>query len=495
MSLATATNIAQSALNVVTAQTAVLSRNIANANDSSGASTKIANVTSVPGSGAEVVSITSAQNLTLFENVLNATSSSATQNAISSGLDQLEQTIGATSDATDAQSPATLLSSFTDALQTYESSPSDSSLADAAVSAASTLASSLNSATTTVQGVREQADADMSQSVTQINSLLQQFQTLNNQVVSGTATGADVTDALDGRNAVLTQLAQQIGITTVTSPNNSVNIYTDSGVTLFQGTARTVSFVPTTTYTAGTTGNAVTVDGVPITGSSTTMGIQSGALAGYANLRDSTAVTYQNQLDSIAGALISATGETDQSGNGGPEQPGLFTTAGATTMPTSTTGLAGAIEINASVDPTQGGNAMLLRDGGISDTSNSDYTYNTSGDASYSGRIDDILNQLSATTSFSSSGGIGTSATLSTYASNSVSWLQGQRSTVSAASTYQSTLLSQATTALSSATGVNIDTQMSQMLNLENSYQASAKLISTISAMFTGFMSALGVTT
>jgi len=222
--------------------------------------------------------------------------------------------------------------------------------------------------------------------------------------------------------------------------------------------------------------------------------IQSGALAGYANLRDNVAVTYQNQLDSIAGALIDATGETDQSGGGGgAEQPGLFTTAGATSMPASTTGLAGAIEINASVDPTQGGNAMLLRDGGISDTSNSNYTYNASGDASYSGRIDQILSNLSATANFSSSGGIGTSATLSTYASNSVSWLQGQRSTVSATSTYQSTLLSQATTALSSATGVNIDTQMSQMLNLENSYEASSKLISTISAMFTGFMSALGI--
>jgi flagellar hook-associated protein 1 FlgK len=75
-----------------------------------------------------------------------------------------------------------------------------------------------------------------------------------------------------------------------------------------------------------------------------------------------------------------------------------------------------------------------------------------------------------------------------------VSWLEGQRSSVSTASTYQSTLLSQATTALSSATGVNIDSQMSQMLNLENSYQASAKLITTIDSMFTSLMSAMGIT-
>ncbi len=59
----------------------------------------------------------------------------------------------------------------------------------------------------------------------------------------------------------LTQLAQQIGgVTTSTAANGSMSIYTDSGVTLFQDTARTVSFTPTSTYADGVSGNAVTVD-------------------------------------------------------------------------------------------------------------------------------------------------------------------------------------------------------------------------------------------
>ena len=62
--------------------------------------------------------------------------------------------------------------------------------------------------------------------------------------------------------------------------------------------------------------------------------------------------------------------------------PGLFTFAGATGVPSTaaTTGLANEIEINANVDPSQGGNVNLLRDGGISDTANPDYTYNATGD-------------------------------------------------------------------------------------------------------------------
>ena len=167
-------------------------------------------------------------------------------------------------------------------------------------------------------------------------------------------------------------MSQQIGISTVANPDGSTSIYTDSGVTLFQGGARTVSFTPTATYTDGTTGNAVMVDGVPITGSSSPMAIQSGALAGLANLRDVVAPQYGAQLDQIAEGLISAFAESDQTGGTAPTLPGLFTFPARPACPSTsaTTGLASEIEVNANVDPSQGGNVNLLRDGGIADPTN-----------------------------------------------------------------------------------------------------------------------------
>lgn len=493
MSLASAARIAQSGLTTATSEIAVSARNISGANSTSFFSQKIANVFPVGSGTSQTVTVTNAQNQAVFNNVLSATASSATQTALANGLTQLNNTIGSVaSSSTSQSSPAALLSNFQDALQSLEASPSDSSLANAAVTAASQLTGGLNSASATVQQVRQQADAGMASSVQTINGLLAQFQTANTEVVQGTATGADVTNAEDTRDGLLTQLAQQIGITTNTGANGDMSIYTDSGATLFQGTARSVTFAPTSTYTAGTTGNAVYVDGVAVTGSSATMPIGSGALAGLATLRDDTTVTYQSQLDAMAGSLVSTFAESDQSGGGGPNLPGLFTTAGATALPTSTTGLASQIAVNASVDPSQGGNAMLLRDGGISDTANSNYTYNTSGEASYSGRLSQLVSAMSQTQSFSAAGGIATSATLSDYASDSVSWLEGQRSTVSSQSDYQSSLLSTATTALSSATGVNLDDEMSKMLDLENSYSASAKLLSTINTVFDTFVTDIG---
>jgi flagellar hook-associated protein 1 len=494
MSLSSAALIAQSGLNAITAESSVLSRNISGANDTSIYSLKVANVTTTPG-GSQVVSITRASNLAVFDSLLSATSANATQAALSSGLDTLNQTVGDVSSSssgtsTMATSPATLLSNFTSALQSYEASPSDSTLASAAVSAAAALAQGLNSATATVNQVREQADSGIAAAVQNVNSLLAQFQTVNAQIVSGNATGADVTDAEDTRDNILTQLSQEIGITTTTAANGDMSIYTDGGVTLFQGgLARTVTFSPTNTYTAGTVGNAVYVDGVPITGSSAATPSESGTIVGLGTLRDNLAVTYQSQLDGMAGALMTQFAETDQNGSG-PSLPGLFTTAGATSLPGSTTGLAGQIEINPSVDPSQGGNPLLLRDGGIS--GNSNYVYNTSGDASYQGRLSQLLANLSATQTFSPTGGITTSASLSDYASASVSWLEAQYSNAESQSTYQSTLLNTATTALSNATGVNLDDEMSKMLDLENAYSATAKLLTTIDGMFGSLLVDLG---
>ncbi|HEY8006805.1 MAG TPA: flagellar hook-associated protein FlgK [Methylocella sp.] len=496
MSLSSASNIAKSGLNTVSAETSFLSRNVTGASDTATYSRKIANVISSL-DGSRVASVTRASNLAVFGNLLGATSASATQNAISAGLDTLNQTVGdvsssSSSTTSNSTSPAALLSNFTNALQSYEASPSSVTLANSAVFAAATLAQGLNSAAATVNQVREQADSGIAASVQTINSLLAQFQTVNAQIVGGTATSADVTDLQDSRDNILSQLAQQIGITTTIGANGDMSIYTDSGVTLFQGgAARSVTFSSTHTYTAATSGNAVYADGIPITGSSAAMPIANGTIAGLATLRDSLSVTYQAQLDGIAGALINAFSETDQAAPG-PDLPGLFTTQGATSLPTSTTGLAGQITVNPSVDPSQGGNALLLRDGGISDTANSDYTYNTTGDASYTARLSQLLAKLSATQTYSASGGITTSANLSDYAAASVSWLEAQRSNVSSQSNYQSTLLSTAGTALSNATGVNINDEMSKMLDLENSYSATAKLLTTIDGMFSMLMTDLG---
>ncbi len=498
MSLSSALSIINSAFVANAAQSAVISSNISNAG-TNGYAREIANLVTTSSGGVQVASVSSEANAALLEQVNTSTSQSAYQKALSDGLTTLAQTVSDSSSATSSSgatangvSPSAMLANLQSALETYDAAPNSTSAGQGVVTAADDLTQSLNTGAATVQSVRETADSDMASAVNTINSLLTQFTSVNAAIVSGTATGADVSSAEDSRNSILTQLSQEIGISTVANPDGSTSIYTDSGVTLFQGgAARTVSFTPTATLTDGATGNAVMVDGVPITGASSPMAIQSGTLAGLANLRDVVAPQYGAQLDQIADGLVSAFSESDQTGGGAPTLPGLFTFSGATDVPAASaaTGLASEIEVNAAVDPSQGGNVNLLRDGGINGPT---YVYNSPGDpASYTGRIEDMISATTSTQAFDGAAGLGTSASLSDYANSSVSWLQSQNQAASNQLDYQNSVVSQATTALSNATGVNLDTEMTNMLNIENSYTTTAKLLTTVNDMFTSLLNAM----
>ncbi len=494
MSLSSALGIAQSALANTSAQSALISRNIANVSNTNYSLESAGTISSASGyvtPGATQRATSAA----LMTSLLAAQSASSSSTALNDGLSSLAATLGlddtsstSSTSATD-NSPATLISALQTALQQYAAAPDQPALGTAAVSAAKSLASNLNQASATVQSVRAQADSDMSSAVKTINSLLAQFQTVNTQIVIGTRTGADTSTAQDTRDGILKQLSNQIGITTTANPDGGMSIYTDSGATLFETTARTVSMTPTTAYTPGTTGQAVTVDGVPVTGASAVMPIQSGALAGLATLRDTTSVAYQNQLDQMASSLITTFAESTTSGSTTSTAPGLFTATGlGGAMPTSTTGLASSIAINASVDPAQGGNVTLLRDGGIAGSA---YTSNpTPGDTGYSTRLDQLVTAMGATQSFNASSGGAATGTLASYAASSVSWLETQRQGVTTQSTYNSALVSSTTTALSNATGVNLDDQMSMMLDVEHAYQASAQLMNTVNTMYSTLLQA-----
>ena len=118
--------------------------------------------------------------------------------------------------------------------------------------------------------------------------------------------------ALDERDGLLKQISGEIGITTLTRGDNDMVVFAQSGVTLFEGSARTVSFTPTSAFSAGTSGNQVYVDGVPLTHDTFQQPYGTGRLSGLLQLRDQIAPDYQNQLDEIARSLVSMFAEKDQ---------------------------------------------------------------------------------------------------------------------------------------------------------------------------------------
>ncbi|MGP9813361.1 flagellar hook-associated protein FlgK [Rhodopseudomonas sp. NSM] len=490
MTLTVALNSARSSLMAAGTQASAISRNIAGAMQD-GYSRKNVLLSTMPGNGIYVAGIQRATSAGLFNSVLKATSTSSSQDTLYNGLQKIA---AATVDDPELdQSPAAKLAVLKSALQQYATAPDNVTLAQAAVTAANAVAASLNEATDTVQSVRADADADLAASVETINQLLAQFETANTAVVKGTITGSDITDYLDLRDNILSKLSQEVGITVATRANNDMVIYTDSGVTLFEKSARSVTFEPTYGYNAATVGNAVYIDGVPVNGASAVMPVHSGRLAGLASLRDDATVSYQNQLDEIARGLIEAFAESDQSGSALPDVPGLFTYPGAPAIPASgaiSAGLAGTIAVSAAVDQAAGGDPSRLRDGGIS--GGAAYVYNTTGNAGFSDRLQQLADGMAAARAFDPAALGKPNANLIDFAGSSVSWLESQRQSASNESTYSQTLLERSAEALSNVNGVNMEDEMSYMLQVERTFSASSKLIATVDDMLKQLLAAVG---
>ncbi|QPC85404.1 flagellar hook-associated protein FlgK [Mesorhizobium sp. NBSH29] len=485
MSLTSALSIAQSALLNTSRQTSVVSRNIADASNPD-YSRRIA-VVSSSAPGARVVEIQRAVNDQLFRRNLAATSSWQGQSTLLAGLDTLKTSVNGVDSAS---SPATLIGKLQEALHLYSSTPSNRTLAENAIEAARQVVRGLNDGSEALQTFRTQADQQIAASVADLNQLLAQFHDANKEVVAGTRAGRDVSESLDKRDSLLKKISEHVPVSTVTRGDNDMVVMSKDGAMLYEAVPRTVTFQPLAGYSAGSTGNGVYVDGVRIAGGNGANTDAAGDIAGLIQLRDTVAPTMQRQLDEIARGLVTAFAESDPSGVQSP-MAGLFTWPGAPAVPAAgalVNGLGGSITVNAAMDSSQAGNPELLRDGGANGAA---YVWNTTGGASYSELLISFGGKLDTPMTFDPAAAIGSNATIGTYSTNSISWLEGLRKEASSAANTKSAMLMHTAEALSNETGVNIDYEMSLLLDLEHSYQASARLMKAVDDMLSALLAAV----
>ena len=136
-----------------------------------------------------------------------------------------------------------------------------------------------------------------------------------------------------------------------------------------------------------------------------------------------------------------------------------------------------------------GNNPNLLRDGAIG--GNPAYLYNTAGNAGYSTRLQQLIDDMDVPQPFEPSAQGKPSAGVIDFAASSTSWIEAQLNSADANVQYQDTLLNRSTSALSNVNGVNMDDEMSLMLQVERTYSASAKLISTVDSMLNSLLAAV----
>ncbi len=517
LNLDTALTNAASGIRATQAQIAVLADNIANAG--------------VPGYTAKTLETSAFQTGSLSEGVRIGLVSRSVDNAVQQSLLSTDsnvaaltvrsQVLQAINDVQGAPGAGGSLSDAVTALQnsftTLLADPSSVTQQATVVSAASGLASSINTAAGTIATQRNAVQAQIVTTVASVNTALQTVNQLTNEIKSAFASGQSTAVLQDQRDTALQTISGALDVRYIKQDNGNLTILGQNGFSL------PLTATLSTNSAALNVGAAYSPGGSsipPIMLSSgnpnepptdVTTKLSGGSLGELVTLRDSTLPGYTAQLDEFSQKLASRFQQqgltlfSDAAGN----VPSDTTSPN----PTSYVGFSSTIQVNPAVQAApnlvrDGTNNILATDPpphGSAFTTNNIAAGGTAGFATLINRVltYSLGSNLDATTPnvpFASSG-LGANGTLSTaflspptlaaYANlivsgQSTDTAQANASLASAQS-YQTTLTSR----ISTQSGVNVDQEMGLMIQLQNSYQANARIMQASQTMFTALMTAI----
>lgn len=350
-------------------------------------------------------------------------------------------------------------------------------LASVAAKAGDLLQSIIN-ASDGVQQARTSADRDIAQQVTTLNTALKQIQTLNTQITTTTFAGHDTAALQDQRQIVLDQIGSITPVRVIPRDHGQVAIYSEGGAILLDSTAVEIGFTrsnlvtPHMEVSAGAL-SGLTINGQAIETDSARNPLRGGSLGALFAVRDEEGVAAQVELDAMARDLIERFQDPTVDPSLAPGDAGLFTDGGIAFDAVNEKGLAQRLELNAAVDPNQGGQTWRLRDG-INAIVPGDV-----GDASLLNTLKETLNATRAPATGSFSG-------IAFSAGDLVSGLTSQFGTKRSHSEQQLSFASarlNELTQLQLADGVDTDAELQHLMLLEQAYAANARVIEAADEM------------
>jgi len=292
----------------------VLSRNVANAG-TPGYHRQSVNIAEEMGSGssayARLASVDRAFTESLQRLYNQELSNIGNANVKADFLSRIETQLGKPGDDTSLNS---LYQNFENAMQTMVTSPDDYTARSEVVSSAQLLASKLNNLTASVQGLRQEAENQISTHVTELNRALQSLSTINTSLTDQTGDATSRAALLDERDRLVAQVSELIDTNVVYRPDDTVAIMTSTGLGLLDNGATVFEFQGVGGINAGSLSNIDDdKNGVGNLYATTPSGlrldlvqqgiIQSGRLGGLLDMRDDMLVEMQGQLDEIASGL------------------------------------------------------------------------------------------------------------------------------------------------------------------------------------------------
>ena len=507
MSIDTALSIASGGLANISQQMAVISNNVANAGTPSYAlevSTQTSLVGDGQGYGVLTRNVVRQIDLQLQQEMYS-------QNAVVSGLNATSQGLASVNAAQGVPGQGTDLGGQLGALQTaftnLQSDPSNAATQAQVVNAASGLASQVNALGNAYQTARQNAQQGALTGLQQLNADITTISQLSDQIAAATA-GGQSTAALENQRAVA--MSDMSGLTNVRFIAQQ-----DGGLIAAIGPGLTIPMTePVPQFSMASSAiNAQTaypgqgISGIMLDGNDVTTQFAGGSIGANLALRDSTLPGYQAQLDEFANTLQSRLASQGLQ---------LFSApSGGTSIVVPTpvqTGYVGYAE-TMTVNPQVTSNPASVRDGNVavagSPTGASAFTPNhAGGPAGFETLITRVLTyalgsqaQSGVPQTAPNVAGLGPlgnlnapfsppttlagfAATLVSAQSSDVANTTSQLSTETAV---QSALTAQVTT----TSGVNTDTELSQLVALQNAYGANARIIGAAQSMWNQLLTAV----
>jgi flagellar hook-associated protein 1 FlgK len=402
--------------------------------------------------GVDVKAIQSTRDSVLDLSINAATAQQNLSNTVSSSLGPVQTVFGDTASGSIGSS----IDAFFSALQQLSTSPASSPLRNQALTAAGNVASSFQSTASVITQAQQQADQSVVQATGSANTLLQQIASTNGQISTAQALGQNTNIDQDQLGSLLSQLSAIMNYNTVNS-SGGLTLTTANGAPLVVGSQA---------YALTNSINSSGFNDVYAGNTDITSNIQGGTLGGDIQIRDSTLATLSSQVDQYAFQFAQAVNNVQTAGSDVNGNPGvaLFN------PPNTTTGTAAGAASTIAVALTSGSQIAAAASGGAS------------GDSSNLTQMIDLQNQS-----------ITNGDTPDNAFSNLTFSIGNTISQANSNSTASGNILTQLQNQQSSVEGVSLDEESSNLLLYERSYQAAAKVISTIDTLM-GNVLDMGVT-
>jgi flagellar hook-associated protein 1 FlgK len=515
MSLAGALSIANSGLANVSAQLALVSHNVANASTPS-YSVETFDPQSLTAGGVGMGVLTGpavrSVNQALQAETMAQNSTVAGLQTTQTALQSIDAISGTPGQGNDLGS---LLGNLQNQFSTLLTDPANPTQQSAVVSSAATLAQGINILSNGYTTQRQTAQNGIVAEVGAANSALGTIGSLSAQIVALQANGQSTADLENQRDSAVQTLSQLLSVSVMVQSNGNMVVSSASGVTLptygSPGAPAATSSGPLSVIGANVQPGAYYpgggISGIMLGGVDVTDRLTGGQLGANVTLRDTTLPTYEAGLDEFSQNMASQfaaqglTLFTDPNGN--------VPAGGGTPVQSGYVGFAAEIQVNPAVqtDPS------LVVDGNTtvagSATGAGAFTPNPSnGPAGFTTLITDVLNytfgadaQPGVPQPPANTTGLGADGTLSApfgvpqTLGDFAAAITGAEANDSSGTTSQlgteQAMQTTLTTQLSSQSGVNIDQQMSLMIQLQNAYGANAKVMSAVQNMFSELLNAV----